>query len=1100
MGIITVQTGGAGSPLVPKWVPGIPTVQRPEFIPPDAPTIVPSGGSVDVREGGSITMLPPTFQIEVVSYEFVLERYDDNDTPGEVDPIETWSFFQLIGVDAAPTFTIPASTADSQLSLLCRGRDRAAYIDASGRSGRPSAYYRSDATDIIASLDAPAFTVRAAITGTPEVGEVLTCDGGTITGTPTPDEAFQWVRAGEDIPGATAATYTLVAADDQKPVACRCIATNIAGSATSTSEPLFVTTPTITWPSELVEGVDYTVVETTDTTGVIGTRRMVINAITFDSATFIPVRAASGSPITSFDGSSATFNPAGQTIDFTNSFPVGTVRYHAIGAVLRADTSQYRVLSTGTKVINGTGYPAATVVIQGASVAPSFSGAPSLAPASQVEYGTDLVITQPSVAGTLPITLSNLWYKNGTLQGTTALTYRPVAGDLNAVFSVETKATNSKGTTTSARSNAVTVIAPTTGGTVPVPTSTPALAPAGEVVRGNPIIATPATFTGNPVPTKTHVWYRGNGHLDASITTATYTPRDTAITLSIASPCVLTLSAHGMVANEPFRLKTSGVFPAGVTTKAYFVKTVLDANRFTFSEQPDGPAINTSGTQSGTHYMTDDGTTFTYATLGTNSAGSALSDVSNGVLVTPPTVVGDPISQLGIPANANFYTQAAGVGPIGLSGNTMTQTSQGVALLAIGTRAIQGYGPARTELASRLNYTIGPGNGSKNPPMNGAYCENTGNMILALAGLAAAHTPTWNSLSDDMQERVDLLMTVAAVSGAITNSDSNFNSGTDPVTITGWNQTGNLKGGGASGVNLDIQPITMAMISMCYFGGPANWEAKVAASVSTSGRSSVAAALNAKGMTELRRTWLWNSIGDTTLQGHRGGPRGDAPSDAQIRSSVNLNAAQDAAQVQWWGLRMSSYKAILRAMTHVRIAANKDNCCSINCLISRGWEAKGNSSTQSPMESSLWKLGDPVGLPINAKPGYPVRSSGKQPASQADPPGMGLHGGWGELYAAQDAEGGRADMEYSLLGYRSLIATWLVMWCYGYIDKNDTDIKASAVIFDRCVKDFIHKNTPGSVFLSFAHGAERTPSASSMGIDNFVFKLWTEVLGPVFGF
>jgi hypothetical protein len=73
-------------------------------------------------------------------------------------------------------------------------------------------------------------------------------------------------------------------------------------------------------------------------------------------------------------------------------------------------------------------------------------------------------------------------------------------------------------------------------------------------------------------------------------------------TITIASPGVVTLNSHGMLANDTFVPSTTGALPTGLTAGTrYFVKTVLSANTFTLSATAGGAVINTTGTQSGTH-------------------------------------------------------------------------------------------------------------------------------------------------------------------------------------------------------------------------------------------------------------------------------------------------------------------------------------------------------------------------------------------------------------------------------------------------------------------------------------------------------------------
>jgi hypothetical protein len=73
------------------------------------------------------------------------------------------------------------------------------------------------------------------ITGTRTNGSVLTAVTGTVAGEPTPVTTWQWTRAGADISGATAITYTQQAADVGNIVSVRQIVTSSAGSANATA-------------------------------------------------------------------------------------------------------------------------------------------------------------------------------------------------------------------------------------------------------------------------------------------------------------------------------------------------------------------------------------------------------------------------------------------------------------------------------------------------------------------------------------------------------------------------------------------------------------------------------------------------------------------------------------------------------------------------------------------------------------------------------------------------------------------------------------------------------------------------------------------------
>jgi hypothetical protein len=74
-------------------------------------------------------------------------------------------------------------------------------------------------------------------------------------------------------------------------------------------------------------------------------------------------------------------------------------------------------------------------------------------------------------------------------------------------------------------------------------------------------------------------------------------------TVTIASPGVLTKVAHGLVAGNAVKLVTSGALPTGLVAGVTYwvISAGLTADNFELALTPGGAAINTTGTQSGTH-------------------------------------------------------------------------------------------------------------------------------------------------------------------------------------------------------------------------------------------------------------------------------------------------------------------------------------------------------------------------------------------------------------------------------------------------------------------------------------------------------------------
>lgn len=84
-----------------------------------------------------------------------------------------------------------------------------------------------------AAANMPVNSVLPAITGTKTVGQTLTCSSGTWS--KSPSFAYQWLRDGVPISGATASTRVLAAGDAGALMSCTVIATKGGAQAVATS-------------------------------------------------------------------------------------------------------------------------------------------------------------------------------------------------------------------------------------------------------------------------------------------------------------------------------------------------------------------------------------------------------------------------------------------------------------------------------------------------------------------------------------------------------------------------------------------------------------------------------------------------------------------------------------------------------------------------------------------------------------------------------------------------------------------------------------------------------------------------------------------------
>lgn len=122
----------------------------------------------------------------------------------------------------------PLGVDDDATEIAC-------WVTATSTAGATTA---TSAAYFVGTPVAPATTGRPSIVGTPTVGSTLTCSTGAWTGAPAPQFAYVWLRGG--VPVGSTPAYRVVAADLGASLTCTVIATNRAGSAAATSQPVAV--------------------------------------------------------------------------------------------------------------------------------------------------------------------------------------------------------------------------------------------------------------------------------------------------------------------------------------------------------------------------------------------------------------------------------------------------------------------------------------------------------------------------------------------------------------------------------------------------------------------------------------------------------------------------------------------------------------------------------------------------------------------------------------------------------------------------------------------------------------------------------------------
>ncbi len=400
------------------------------------------------------------------------------------------------------------------------------------------------------NISKPINSALPAITGTAQVGQMLTASAGTWTNSPS-SFTHQWNRAGTPINGARALIYVPVSADVGNPLTISITATNSGGSSRpATSAP----TSTVVAAGSVPVNTGAPMISGTPQIGQVLTASTGQWTNSPTSYAYQWYTSSGGPPPQPIAGKTASiYTPV--SADYYNYITVTVVALNASGSSAPAQAQFTTAVDhAGTTVPVETGLPAITGTVQVGGTLTVSNGTWSGSPTSYTYQWLSSAIAS-----------TNYVLPGGPISGATSNTYSPVTGDVGNLLSCTVIPLNSVGYGHAATS---------------LPTV--AVAAAGSlVISGTAQVGQTLTASGG---SGGYQWYR-EGSAISGATASTYTLQggDLGDLISVLSGGVFSALVGPVIGTTVFYVSSSEGSDSNPGTISQPWKTLGHVNGQTFS-------------------------------------------------------------------------------------------------------------------------------------------------------------------------------------------------------------------------------------------------------------------------------------------------------------------------------------------------------------------------------------------------------------------------------------------------------------------------------------------------------------------------------------